>query len=117
MRTDVRLARLAAGALLGVVLAGCQTDVGGLPTYWHFDNRTESAITVVWHRESGKQVELTKVEAGKSLSISINPYGNSRQVCDDGEFVFTNPAGEVVMRGGMTCNPWVVEASRSPDQP
>jgi hypothetical protein len=105
------------GALSAVALAGCMTDVGGLPTYWNFQNRTDSDVTVVWHRETGEQVELTKVEAGRSLSIDINPYGTSREVCDDGELVFTSPAGEEVMRGGMTCNRWVIEASRASEQP
>jgi hypothetical protein len=108
--------RLVATALLAVVLVGCMTDVGGLPTYWNFENRTETAVTVVWHRESGEQIELATVDAGKSLSLSINPYGNSREICDDGEFIFRSPTGEEVMRGPMTCNPWVIEASGSPDQ-
>lgn len=98
-------------SLLTLALVGCVTDIGGLPTYWNFDNRTQDTVTVIWHRESGEQVDITTIEAGEAATVDVDRYGDSRDVCSDGEFVFTTAAGEVVMRGTMSCNPWVIAAS------
>jgi hypothetical protein len=93
-----------------VMLAGCLTEVGGLPTYWNFQNRTETPITVTWDRENGERIQVVIIEPGGTRAVDIDKFGNSRDVCDDGELVFTDGFGVEVMRGPMTCNPWVIEA-------
>jgi hypothetical protein len=109
--------RLALTTLLMVVVAAsCATDLGGLPTYWNFKNQTDEAIAIVWHRENGEQIMLVKeVSAGESASVNVNPYGNPREACGDGELVAVDPAGREIARSPTNCNPWVIESSEPPE--
>lgn len=100
--------------LIAVVLMGCGSDLDGLPTYKHVENRTDEAITIVWQRETGEQIELVEVAAGESASVRFSGYGNSQYVCDDGELVAVNPAGGEVARSPTNCSPWVIESSPPP---
>jgi hypothetical protein len=97
-----------------VAVAGCGSDLDGLPTYKAVENRTDEAITIIWLRESGEQTVLVEVPAGKEASVHFSAYGNSKYVCDDGELVALDPSGHAVARSPTNCSPWVIETPERP---
>jgi hypothetical protein len=111
----VRIRSVVTTLLMVVTLAGCGSDLDGLPTYKAVENQTDQAITILWLRESGEQTVLAEVPAGKSASVHMSAYGNSRYVCDDGDLVAVDPAGREVARSPMNCSPWVIESSEPPE--
>jgi hypothetical protein len=98
--------------LIAVVLASCGSDLDGLPMYFDVENRTDEAISIVWHRENGEQrIVVVEVSAGKWVPLHVNEYGDPDDVCGDGELVALDPAGREVARSPMDCRPWVIDGS------
>jgi len=110
----VRIASALTILLLVASVVACGSDLEGLPTYKAVENRTDEAITVIWLRESGEQTVLVEVPAGKEASVHFSAYGNSKYVCDDGQLVAVDPAGDEVARSPTNCSPWVIEPSGRP---
>ncbi|HET9084417.1 MAG TPA: hypothetical protein VFN41_08405 [Candidatus Limnocylindrales bacterium] len=98
-----------------VAVAGCCCDLDGLPFSIALENRTDEAISVIWHRDSGEQVFVARdVRAGLSAYMNINAYGGQEEVCGDGELVAVDAAGREVARRPMLCTHWVIESSEAP---
>ena len=109
--------RLAVTTLLMVVsVAGCASDLDGLPMYVAFENRTDEAISIIWHRKSGEEIPVARdVPAGKSAYLDVNEYGDPEAVCGDGELVAVDAAGREVARSQTPCTHWVIESSEPPE--
>jgi hypothetical protein len=102
--------------LLAVAVAGCGvSDVDGLPMSVAFENRTDEAISIIWHRKSGEQISVARdVPPGKSAYLHVNEYGDPEAVCGDGELVAVDAAGREVARRSRVCPHWVIEPSEPP---
>jgi len=103
--------------LLAVAVAGCGvSDVDGLPMSVAFENRTDEAISIIWHRKSGEQISVARdVPAGKSAYLDVNEYGDPEAVCGDGELVAVDEAGREVARTPTICLHWVIESPQPPE--
>ncbi len=103
--------------LVVLAVAGCGvSDRDGLPMSVAFENRTNEAISIIWHRESGEQISVARdVPAGKSAYLHVNDYGDPEAVCGDGELVAVDAAGHEVARTPTICLHWVIESPQPPE--
>lgn len=113
----VRLRSLVTTLLAVVAVAGCGvSDVDGLPMSVAFENRTDEAISIIWHRKSGEEISVARdVSPGKSAYLDVNEYGDPEAVCGDGELVAVDAAGREVARSQTPCTHWVIESSELPE--
>jgi hypothetical protein len=102
-------------ALAGlVVVAGCTTDER-MPTYRDFDNRTGQTVTVVWERGGGERVTHATLAPGETAYVTMNDFGDPRQVCGEGDEVALDLAGRELIRRPASCGSvWIIRVPAVP---
>ena len=117
-RRSLGLLRLAVATAVWV--GGCGSDLGGLPTTLILENETGSSVTVIWVREDADLVNHGRIANGETRYVDMNQFGNSKDVCSDGQLIVYDDRGTVLLKGGSPCQPWVIrlpgqgEGSASP---
>jgi hypothetical protein len=116
-RPSVRV--LALATVIAFWVAGCGSDLGGLPTTLNLENQTGIPITVIWVRKNAKPVNHGRIANGEALQVNMNQFGNPKDVCLDGQLVAYDDRGTVLLKSGAPCGPWVIrlpgqEASPAP---
>jgi hypothetical protein len=114
-RLAVRAVAVLAAFALGA--AGCGTDLGGLPTTLNLENQTGRPITVIWVREDAEPVNHGRIANGEALHVDMSQFGNTRNVCSDGQLIVYDDRGTVLVKGGGPCEPWVIRLPGQEDSP
>jgi hypothetical protein len=99
---------LVLAAAITVAIAACGSDLGGLPTTLVLENQTGTPVTVIWVRENAAPVDHGRIANGETLRVDMNRFGNTREVCSDGELVVYDDRGTELIKGGAPCEPWVI---------
>ena len=102
------LGLLGLAAATALWFGGCGSDLGGLPTTLILENETGSPVTVIWVREGADPVNHGRIANGETRRVDMNQFGNTRNVCSDGQLVVYDDRGTVLLKGGAPCEPWVI---------